>query len=190
MKNTKIRTSSRAASSSSSLRLRICFGGGPPGVDVAVNLDQLELFDLDRLAVFEHLEVGLRQVGDRLGLLVGDDDVDADEVDAGAEHGLLRVALALSPAADLADAAALVSGCWAVLRLLRSVGWLQCGRLRRVGWFAVPAFGCGVPTWTSAKQTRNAAESRSLSMVRRLCRDLSTLVIRPRPQRTTRIIGR
>ena len=88
--NTKTRTSSRAASSSSSSRLRICSRRRLARLRVAVHLDQPELLDRLRLAVLEHLEVGLLQVRDRLRLLVGDDDVDADEVDAAAEDGLLR----------------------------------------------------------------------------------------------------
>ena len=44
-----------------------------------------------------HLEVLLRQVGDRLALLVGDDDVDADEVDAGRGTSALRLIRAALP---------------------------------------------------------------------------------------------
>ena len=120
MKNTKIRTSSRAASSSSSLRLRICFGGGPPGFGLPSTLISLNCSIATRLAVFENLEVVLRQVRDWLRLLVGDDDVDADEVDAAAEHGLLRVAL-------LAHWLA----CWPVDRSLRGP--------MRLRWSAEPA---------------------------------------------------
>jgi hypothetical protein len=44
-------------------------------------------FDLLRLAVFDDVEVRLFQIGDlRPGLVVADDDVDADEVDAAPEH--------------------------------------------------------------------------------------------------------
>src|SRR4029434_2485071 len=68
-------------------------GCGRSRVRVAVNLDVLELFDGDRLAVLEHLEVVLREVGDWLRLLVRDDHIHADEVDAAAEHGLLPIAL-------------------------------------------------------------------------------------------------
>ena len=39
-----------------------------------------------------HVEIRLRQVADVLPLLVVDDDVDADEVDAGAEDRLRRLA--------------------------------------------------------------------------------------------------
>src|SRR4030095_13928990 len=60
---------------------------------VAVNLDQLELFDGDRLAILEYLEVVLREVGDWLRLLVRNDHIHADEVDAAAEHRLLTIAL-------------------------------------------------------------------------------------------------
>ena len=65
------------------------------GPRIAVDANQAELLDRLRLPVLEHFEVGLRQVGDRLALVVVDDDVDADEVDAGAEDRLrlLRVAL-------------------------------------------------------------------------------------------------
>ena len=52
----------------------------------AVELDQLEGLDLLRLAVLGDLEVALLQVRDRIAFLVGDDDVDADEVDPGAEN--------------------------------------------------------------------------------------------------------
>jgi hypothetical protein len=58
------------------------------GLRVPVDLDRRELLDRLRLAVLGHLEVHLLQVTDRLRLLVGDDDVDADEVDAAAERGL------------------------------------------------------------------------------------------------------
>ena len=51
----------------------------------AVELDELEGFDLLRLTGLGHVEVGLRQIRDGVAVLVGDDDVDADEVDAGAE---------------------------------------------------------------------------------------------------------
>ena len=84
---------------------------------VAVDLDQLELLDRLRLAVLEDLEVGLRQVGDRLVLPVGDDDVDADEVDAAAERRLLRRRPAerrpgpLARVAALEPAAAAAPGC-------------------------------------------------------------------------------
>jgi hypothetical protein len=60
---------------------------------VPVHLDELELFDLHRLAVFEHLEVVLGEIDDRLRLLVGDDYVDTDEVDAAAECGRLSALL-------------------------------------------------------------------------------------------------
>ena len=55
----------------------------------AVDLDEAERLDGLRLAVLEHLEVGLLQIDDRIALPVGDDRVDADEVDAGAEDRLL-----------------------------------------------------------------------------------------------------
>ena len=58
----------------------------------AVELDQLEGVDLLRLVVFEDVEVRRLQIRDRVAVLVRDDDVDADVVDAGAEDGrrLLR----------------------------------------------------------------------------------------------------
>ncbi len=63
------------------------------GNRVAVDLDQLELLDLDRLAVLEHLEVVLGEIGDWLRLLVGDDHVNADEVDAPTERRWLSTLL-------------------------------------------------------------------------------------------------
>src|SRR5439155_25824236 len=54
--------------------------------DAAVELDQLEGVDLLRLVVFADVEVGFLKVVDRVALLVGDDDVDADVVDAGLEN--------------------------------------------------------------------------------------------------------
>jgi hypothetical protein len=56
----------------------------------AVEFDQFEGFDFLRLAVFRHVEVGLREVRDRVAGLVRDDHVDPDEVDAGAEDRRLR----------------------------------------------------------------------------------------------------
>src|SRR5262249_27683900 len=56
---------------------------------VAIDHHQPELLDLLRLAVLEEFEILLREVGDRLLLLVADADVDADEVDAAAECGPL-----------------------------------------------------------------------------------------------------
>ena len=60
--------------------------------DAAVELDELEVFDRLRLAVFGDFEVGLLEVGDVRAAAVGHDDVDADEVDARAEHGVARAA--------------------------------------------------------------------------------------------------
>jgi hypothetical protein len=56
------------------------------GPHVAVDLDEPELLDRLRLLVLEHLEVGLREVGHRLLLAVGDDHVHAHEVDGFAER--------------------------------------------------------------------------------------------------------
>ena len=53
---------------------------GPPS-----SLMSLNGLDLLRLAVLGDLEVVRLQIGDRVAVLVGDDHVDADEVDAGAE---------------------------------------------------------------------------------------------------------
>jgi hypothetical protein len=53
----------------------------------SVQLDETERFDLLRLAVFGDVEVRLFQIGDlHAALVVADDHVDADEVDAAAEH--------------------------------------------------------------------------------------------------------
>src|SRR5262249_6851946 len=59
----------------------------------AVGSDQLELLDLLELVVLEYLKVLVGEIADRLALLVGDDDVDADEVDACLEDGLIRLRL-------------------------------------------------------------------------------------------------
>ena len=53
--------------------------------------DELERFDGLKVPVLEDVEVLHLQVGDRVAVLVGDDDVDTDEVDAAAEDGLLRL---------------------------------------------------------------------------------------------------
>jgi hypothetical protein len=58
---------------------------------VSVHPYERELLNRLRLAVFEHFEVGLAQIGDRLLLAVVNDDVHPDEVDAAAEHGSLRL---------------------------------------------------------------------------------------------------
>ena len=55
---------------------------------VAVHLDQAELLHRLRLVVLEDLELVLLQVEHRLRLVVGGDDVHADEVDAAAEDWL------------------------------------------------------------------------------------------------------
>ena len=60
--------------------------------DAAVQLDELEGFDLLRLAVFSDVEVGLLQIGKRVAGLVRDDHVHTDEIDARAEdRRLIRV---------------------------------------------------------------------------------------------------
>ncbi len=56
---------------------------------LAVGLDETERLDGLRLAVFEDLEVGRLEIDDRVALAIRDDRVDADEVDAGPEDGLL-----------------------------------------------------------------------------------------------------
>src|SRR5262249_49117542 len=61
------------------------------GTLAAVGSNQLELLDLLELVVLEYLKVLVREVAGRLTLLVGDDHVDADEVDAGLEDGLIRL---------------------------------------------------------------------------------------------------
>jgi hypothetical protein len=55
-----------------------------------VDLEQFERRHLLRRAVLPHLEVALLQVTHRLPLLVGDDAVDPNEVDAGTERRLRR----------------------------------------------------------------------------------------------------
>src|SRR5262249_31706958 len=55
----------------------------------AVKPDELEGLDRLRLAVFGDLEIRLLQIGDVRAVLVGDDDVDANEVDARPEDGLV-----------------------------------------------------------------------------------------------------
>jgi hypothetical protein len=57
---------------------------------VALDLDVAEALDLLELVVLVDLEVVLGQVLDGVALVVGDQRVDADEVDAGAEGGRLR----------------------------------------------------------------------------------------------------
>ena len=80
------RCSARRAALSSSYRLRIAFGV-IPAFELGVDLHRLERLDLLRLLVLAHLELVLLHVEDDLaGFLVGDDDVDADEVDAAADH--------------------------------------------------------------------------------------------------------
>src|SRR5439155_20252723 len=57
----------------------------------AIELHEPEGFDLLRLPVFGHVEIGRLQVGNLVAVAVGDDDVDADEVDPRAEHRLLGI---------------------------------------------------------------------------------------------------
>ena len=54
-------------------------GGGPSIGDVVRDRDRLHL------AVLPQLEVGRRQIGDEIAVLVGDDRVDANGVDADAK---------------------------------------------------------------------------------------------------------
>ena len=82
-----MRESSSAAAVSSSLRVRMR-ALRVAGLRRRVDLDQPERLDLLRLAVFLNLEVLELEIGDRIALPVGDDHVDAHEVDAGAEHRL------------------------------------------------------------------------------------------------------
>ena len=53
----------------------------------AVDLDMAKEFDRLRPTVFDDLELLLRQIGDRLAIVISDDDIHADDVDAGAEGG-------------------------------------------------------------------------------------------------------
>ena len=63
-----------------------------------------QLLDRLRLLVLGHLEVGLLQVDDLLPLLVGDDDVDPDEVDTAPEDRLLLLGVLLAGGPDLHQA--------------------------------------------------------------------------------------
>ena len=58
----------------------------------AVELYELERFDLLRLAVLGDVEIRRLQIGNLIAVTVGDDDVDAHEIDAGTKHRLLRIA--------------------------------------------------------------------------------------------------
>ena len=95
------------------MRRRSCslissFGGsgaaGAPGVGTTIACVGGLAFDLvevgDRLldAVLEDLEVVLRQAGDGVALLVGDDDVDADDADVDVLGQLRRLGAADSSA--------------------------------------------------------------------------------------------
>jgi hypothetical protein len=77
------------------------------GRDAAVQLDQLEVLDALRLAVLGELEVALLQIRDGISILVADDHVHADEIDAAAEDGDRGLVL--------------------------SVGWILLGRLAVLG---------------------------------------------------------
>ena len=57
---------------------------------IARDLDELEGLDLHGLAVLDDFEVGQGQVLDGIALAVGDEHVDADEVDTRPEGGLRR----------------------------------------------------------------------------------------------------
>ncbi len=81
------RTSSRLASTCSSSRVG-CGAGPDRPVWRSVDPDQPELLDGLRAAVLEDLELFLPQVDDRGVFPVGDDDINGDVVDAGAECGL------------------------------------------------------------------------------------------------------
>ena len=56
-----------------------------------VQLHELKALDRLRLTVFDDLEIALPQVRHRVAVPVGDDDVDADEVDARLEQRLLSL---------------------------------------------------------------------------------------------------
>ena len=91
------------------------------GHQAAVELDQLEGLDLLGLAVLGDLEVGRLQSATGLPALVGDDDVDADEIDAGAEDRRLRragwsAARLVGLAPDLAAGPRRACGCCGVAR--------------------------------------------------------------------------
>ena len=62
------------------------------GADAGVlaDVDELERLDRLRLPVFGDFEVFLLQIVDGIALPIGDDDVDADEVDVGAKDRSLR----------------------------------------------------------------------------------------------------
>ena len=97
------------------------------GARVPVDADQAELLDRLRPAVFEHLEIGFGEIGDRLPLAVADDDVHADEIDARPEGGLLRGVTLLRRLRR--------TGLRRTLRrtaVLRSAAGLRCG-MRAVG---------------------------------------------------------
>ena len=91
-------------------------------------LHQAEGLDGLRLVVLDELEVVLGEIGDRVAAAIGDDDVDAHEVDAGAEDRLLGAA-ARRPAAPAAGVAGGAGVCGAGLRR----GRLRRGRLGRLG---------------------------------------------------------
>ncbi len=81
------------------------------GVVILGDVDQLEGLDRLRLAVLGHLEVFLLQVVDRVPLPIGDDDVDPNEVDVGAEdRGLGRGS---GGGGCCGDGCCCGGGCWA-----------------------------------------------------------------------------
>ncbi len=56
-------------------------------VHAIVDLHELERLNGLEFAALTHLEVARREVGDRAALLVGDDRVHGDRIDAGTKHG-------------------------------------------------------------------------------------------------------
>jgi hypothetical protein len=61
----------------------------PRGIrDCAVDSNLAEQIDRLRPAVFDNLEVLFGEIGNRVTAGVRDDDVDTDDIDAGAERGL------------------------------------------------------------------------------------------------------
>src|SRR5687767_3123163 len=67
-----------------------CRGRPVRGLRVGIDPDHRELLHLLRLAILGDAELLRLQIENGLTLVVGDDDVDADEVDAGADGRLLR----------------------------------------------------------------------------------------------------
>src|SRR5207247_4095087 len=58
--------------------------------ETAIELDAFEGLDILQLSGFGDFEVGLLQIADRIAVLVADDDVDPDEIDASPEDGSTR----------------------------------------------------------------------------------------------------